>query len=85
MSIIAFHNGKFVWTGKPLRVEAVEQISNEDWKTALAFGQRQIKPGETGYVEDVIQNFYGFWAYVQFDEVDFRVYASFDKLKVIEE
>jgi hypothetical protein len=62
------------------RVTAVAEIHNEDWKTALAHEQRSIKPGETGTLESINNNFYGSWAYVRFDEADFGVYCAFDKL-----
>lgn len=78
---IKFANGTFVWEGKPLRIQADVTISNEDWKTAFAQKQRAIEDGEFGYLSDVVPNLYGVWARVQFDDVEYSIYTTFDKLR----
>lgn len=83
--VIDFANGEHAVEGDTVyRVEAVGVIQNEDWKTAIALGQRSIQPGEKGDFLGITDNFYGRWARVQFDEVDFALYCQFKCLNLLE-
>lgn len=85
-NIDRFENGEWVIeSGKTYRVEAAKAIHNEDWKTAAARGQRGIQPGEQGTLKEMMNNFYGRWAYVKFDDVDFILYCPASSLKVLGE
>lgn len=79
-----FANGRFLIVPKTVyRVAAFHPIRNEDWKTALARKQRTIEVGEQGSLLDVVQNYFGVWAYVRFDNIDFNAYAAFSNLNYL--
>jgi hypothetical protein len=75
-----FNNGEHTIEPGKTRVSAVRVISNEDWKTAMAHGQRSFEVGEQATLSDAIVNFYGSYARVQFDNVDFSVYVKWSDL-----
>lgn len=64
-------------------VEALDDMINEDWKTALARNQPVMPRGMKGRVKRVIQNFYGTFLEVLADDGHLR-YLKGDKLTKIQ-
>lgn len=86
MQMVRFANGdREIDRDAHYPVEAAEAIRNEDWKTAVAHAQRNILSGETGTMLGIVDNLYGRWARVKFDEVDFVIYTTIDRLKLLSE
>ncbi len=81
---IFFANGYHVPIPKKTRVVAATRVSNEDWKTALAHKQRSFGKGEQGTLVDIVVNFYGSYALVDFDGVNYSTYVKWSDLEYLE-
>lgn len=68
--------------GPPLKVEAVRDEADGDWKTALVRGYDGIKAGEQAILHEIWENFYGRWARIELNGRKFDV--SLSSLKMLE-
>ncbi len=84
-NVYEFQNGRFAIEPGKTRVQAAKTIYNEDYKTAMAHNQRAIEPGERGTLNNALLNFYGSYADVSFDDVNFGVYVKWSDLIFLEE
>jgi hypothetical protein len=85
MIVMRFANGEHAIEAepqKPYRVEASEMILNEDWKTAAAHSQRSIQRGERGKLMEIVDNHYGRFARVEFEQVG-SIYTDPKKLTLM--
>ncbi len=77
-------SGVFVFDcyGSPLKVQAVRDEDDGDWKTSLVHGYRGIKAGEQAVLHEIWSNCYGRWARIEYDGRKFDVRLS--ALKMLE-
>ena len=61
-----FNNGRhFFFANKSFRIKTAREVSDEDWKTALAHGQGPI-PAEEHLDAEVFSNLYGTFLKVRY-------------------
>lgn len=80
-----FSNGKFVFDTLNkdfLKVEAVKDDGDGDWKTALVHGYTGIKKGEQALLKKIWSNCYGVWANIELNGRNFDVRPN--SLKLLE-